>query len=970
MAVRASREKRTGNSGERAVSSAFDAIGWGVADNVRDDLGTDLIVMARDQQGSDLGLFVGVQVKTSRSELPRAVRDPAGDLVGWWFRDRDRDHVDAWIAHALPHLLVLHDLRAHISYWVHVTADAVISTGKGVRILVRAANTVDAAHQKDLLKVAASIRPPMAWEGTAWTGVASLPPRALLRHALVVPRLIAPHPNLRHSTAPTPAQMTALLVQARLSDAARFAAEHAEVPLFEEAASSPTWGWRFAGALAHRLTTGDTGGLPELVDTAPDAMSRAAAAVTATAGLLDDDRADEALTLLEAVLAREDAEPVDHAWLQIQHARVCAETGRVDDARAAALEVLTIGATHSADATATAIAGIAAELLFSTSDWGARNVADVITGVDTTAAWWRTETTSQGLSAVAERTFNRWARDTSIVWGGGDPANDRLLSASLMANHLGDHSQWRYLTGLLGRDALLRLDRDASADAARSGLALLRLAGDRQAVELAVRRLATDGPATAVTVALADIDLPRSTRTTGPTNLALLEHGGDLADAATADRSVTWLLQSLIDPVVFIHRTSPSYRVDHYLLKALAGVIPAASPGRQQQVAEHLAALVDVDDQVLATDWSRVAAALPTTAWVSDTAREAGQNANGHHEALGWTLLEVAARFDPAVHEQLIDGVRSGSPWAFVALGDPRGLSADLVEALIARLASQLTRQLTDAQGGASDKTLYDIGQTVTILNVWHPDLAVWDPLCELLADRWVSGAHKKGALRALASLVDRLPDDIRSRLVTIAAEVARAPGLADPFIGPDADATAAAAELLAALTPTGAVDPLLDLLAGNALHRQSAAGTAYRLTRPEDIGVLVSLARDPEPSVRATAAAALASLVAADRGGPLAAATLQRCVHDPGMSVALSVAAALANEVTRSPAADTVLDGLRLHPSAAVRHQVARAGSTRSSTSGRTPDSTSGSSEPVESLSPQPGGCIVGDASGSSGRK
>jgi hypothetical protein len=58
----------------------------------------------------------------------------------------------------------------------------------------------------------------------------------------------------------------------------------------------------------------------------------------------------------------------------------------------------------------------------------------------------------------------------------------------------------------------------------------------------------------------------------------------------------------------------------------------------------------------------------------------------------------------------------------------------------------------------------------------------------------------------------------------------------------------------------------------------------------PEDIGVLAALAQDAEPKVRATAAAALALLVAADRGGPVAAKALQRRLHDPGTSVPLSI--------------------------------------------------------------------------------
>jgi len=46
-----------------------------------------------------------------------------------------------------------------------------------------------------------------------------------------------------------------------------------------------------------------------------------------------------AVELLEAALARDESEPVDHAWLTLQHARMCAEVGRLDEARTAAISV-------------------------------------------------------------------------------------------------------------------------------------------------------------------------------------------------------------------------------------------------------------------------------------------------------------------------------------------------------------------------------------------------------------------------------------------------------------------------------------------------------------------------------------------------------------------------------------------------------------------------------------------------------
>jgi hypothetical protein len=925
MGMRASKRGQTGAAGVSAVSGAFERIGWGVVENSRHDVGTDLFVMARDLRLWDLGLVVGVQVKSGPTRFQQKKRDATGEVVGWWFSDRNRNHVDAWISHGLPHLLVLHDFATQGCYWVHITADAVVSTGKGVKILVLRAHTIDDAHRDALMQIAATLRPPMAWEGTAWTGAANLPPCDLLRYALIVPRLVAPHPNQGLQAILSPEQTVALLTQVRMSHLARYSHQHPSLPSLEEASTSPTWIWRLAGALAHRLTSGETSGLTPMVRDAPDSKSRAAAAAIAAAGLLEHARVDEAITVLEAVLARDDTEPVDHAWLRVQHARACAEVGRVEEARATALEVQAIRVTHPADVTATAIAGVAGDLLYRTSAWTTRNVADVITGADTTAAWWRSELTSDGLFAVAERTFRSWARDTSTIWAAEDRANDRLFAASLTANHLGDHQQWRSLTALRGRDALLRLDRNSNAEAARKGLAMLRVAGDRTALELAIGRVDTDGPAEAITLATAEIDLATSTQTTGPTNLTLLERGGDLADVDTADRSVIWLLDTLIDPAAFIGRTTPSYWLPQYILKALAGVVPAASLLSQRAVAERLAALADIQDQGLATAWADVAGALPSAAWEDETARQAVNNAAGHDRALRWRLVEVVARFDLAVRQELIDAARDGSMDALAALGDVSALPDDIVSDTINRLIGQLNDHVSQAHQGTFTQTVFDPGHTMAILNIWHPQLAEWDALCRLLADRSVSGAHKQGALRVLATSVDRLPDDVRQRLEPISLDIASQPGRADAFIA-KADATAAASELAAALGPDRGPDQLLDLMGGNGLHRQSAARAARRLGRPEDVGVLIALAADPDPAVRATAAAALAHLVATHLDGTIALAALRRCLRDPGTSVAVSIAAALASEATRSTAADAVLVELRSHRSAAVRRLVSDA--------------------------------------------
>lgn len=288
--MRATPQQQKAGAGVSEVSSAFERIGWGVAENARHDLGTDLWTMARDDRLFDLGLLVGVQVKAGPSYFNEPVRDAAGETTGWWFRDNDREHIDSWLSYTVPHVVVLHDLATRVSYWQHVTAATVVSTGQGAKILIPKVNTIDEEHQADLVRVAGTQRPPTAWEGSAWTGAADLKPRDMLRYALVVPRVVAPHPNVGYTERVSPAQVIAMLIQARLNDIEAIAQRHDEVPSLEEAPASNEWQWRFVGALAQRLTAGDIDALFTPVGDAPTPFERAAATATAAAGLLEEGR--------------------------------------------------------------------------------------------------------------------------------------------------------------------------------------------------------------------------------------------------------------------------------------------------------------------------------------------------------------------------------------------------------------------------------------------------------------------------------------------------------------------------------------------------------------------------------------------------------------------------------------------------------------------------------------------------------
>nr|WP_246222597.1 DUF4365 domain-containing protein [Phytoactinopolyspora limicola] len=906
------------------VSAAFVRLGWGSAANDRHDLGTDLFLAVRDERLFDLGLVVGAQVKAGATYF----NEPAYEserLRGWWFRDSDSKHIDAWLSHALPHLIVLHDLESRTSYWQHVTEDAVTRTGKGAKVLVPVENTVDESNRHALLAVAATARPVVALEGSAWTGSESVLPRDLLRYALIVPRLVAPHPNAGRRKGLVVEQAIAMLVLARVRALREIIEDDDDVPSLDEAADSRSWAWRLVGRLYRRLVSGDKDLLLPLIDEAPDAATRAAATVVAVEGLLEEGDADYALMVLEATLALDEASPVDYAWLRLQHARACAEIGRVDDARATAIDIQQIRVTHPEDVTASAIAGAAAVLLFNVSAWRTKDVADVITGMDTAANWWRTQKLAWGLGAQADRAFTAWSRDSSISLIGGDDARNNLLSASVLASYLGDHGGWRDSSGLLGKYILQGLDRDSDPEYFREGLDVLRWAGDAKALARAVTRIVADGPAAAVTAAASDIDLERSTRTTAPTNLALLGHGGDVLDEAAADRSIDWVMATLKTPESFVERTSPTYRVELKLIDTLAGIVLAASPAARSAVVEFLVALSG-QDQSCATSWARVVGALPDDAWNGSTAVLAGQKAPIHHDELRRPLLGIAARHDAAARQVLMVEAQQGSWHALTEIADLGVLRADAAANLVTEMASRVNRRISSAEKHSYELGMIDAGAGLALLNVTYPDVADWEPLLNLLAHPDVASADKRQPMWILAHHAEEIAAQIRPRLASIAATSAsNESGVISPF-GNSAGSRGPAWELALVL---GAFDEqtigpaVVSLLSGDTSDRSWVPHLLRRIPGPEAAAILVGLLQDPYPEVRGPAAAILAELVATGQRSNLAVEGLQHCMQDTGTRVALGIASTLSRLEAPTSTFSGILHNLRKHPSAKVRARI-----------------------------------------------
>lgn len=878
MALRAPATEATGTAGASQAKSNFERLGWGVAENSTHDLGTDLFLMARDDRRVDLGLLVGAQVKSGPSAFRRPETDDTGAVVGWWFPE-SAEHFNAWLGHSLPHLLVLQDLETHRSYWVHITPETVTWTGRGAKILVPAAAVVDHDNQPDLLAVATSQRPALAWEGSAWDGAQQLAPPDALRWALILPRLIAPHPNAGFPNDLTPEQCIALVALVRIEELSEDRRRGlGQTPTMLQAADGPDFRWQLVEGLYQFVHDGAVEPLVDLARTAVDAADMAGGAVIAAAALLESGQAERAISILERVLDLDNASAVDQAWLEAQLARSYAETGRLVEARDLALRVQALRQNFPHDASATALAGSAARLVFQISDFGAVDFTGIIAASDSTAAWWRTQVLSWGLVSEAKQHF--------VAWSGGTPSDSGwsdLRAAALIAGFSADHSGWRHAISLAGRHRLLLTDPTSDLAPIVDALDALRVAGDERNLEAAAKKVTLDGPAQAAASLTGRLDLTRSTRTSLQADLILLTVAGDVTAEGAADRQLAVLLALLADPSGLEKQLHPTFRAQVDMLKAVRGLVASVSRTARRDLVEQIVTLTPEKDQLNAQRWAGVIAALPRSCWTPTIAARAAARAGEHDWPLEYALLAVASPHLPQVRERLLEEAINNHFAAVDALGEVRDIPLDRADQLLHLSLANLAVARSDAEATGG----YAFGGTdwnwwLAVLSICFPDLADWDGLIGQISHPLTHPAHLTRTFQLLASHTQDIPVD---RLSALADAVDQRKLLPDPWGGTGVEAARWAS--LALRDAAGHDDVVPHLLMGSPDDRQNAALLIGRRRDRTWLPALVALAFDSNIAVRAVAAHAVGHWASREPGIDQLHLLIDRFIDDPGTRIA-----------------------------------------------------------------------------------
>ncbi|WP_143060612.1 tetratricopeptide repeat protein [Amycolatopsis tolypomycina] len=386
-----------------------------------------------------------------------------------------------------------------------------------------------------------------------------------------------------------------MVVEGRFHELETYSNLNPKNPTLEAAADSASWSWRFVAALATRMLADDADRLIAAIGDAERPEERTAATVAAAAALLGSGHVHDAVQLLADALEKDDAAPVDDAWLRIQHARACIELDDLEKARAAVAQAQRIRYTHPDDVTATAIVSIASLLTFRLADWGHGQLQDAIAGADTLAVWWRSSSVATGASAALNAQLDSWSRYPTAVIFDDKSAHNTLVTTAVLSSHLGDHSAWQNLEALTLSAQILQTDRDADPDQVRDLVSGLHNCGADRQLGRVVHRYVQDGPAAGVRSAAAGIDLRQPTRSTLMATLALLRSGGDVLDAETASNAVDWISGAIDNPAALVPASRWGGGLAFDLIDTLARLTRSAERSKINGIADRILALPPAD---------------------------------------------------------------------------------------------------------------------------------------------------------------------------------------------------------------------------------------------------------------------------------------------------------------------------------------------------------------------------------------
>ena len=633
----------------------------------------------------------------------------------------------------------------------------------------------------------------------------------------------------------------------------------------------------------------------------------------------------EALEVLDKLIAIDSLEPADYGWVLVQRARTRAEVGDVNGCRADATTAKKCLEGIKGDVTVSAFAAAASSQLSATREPKGLTESDfrgLTTAADHTVSWWRSLTTLWALNESVDSRFKSWADNRATVLFGEDREALYLFSAELMADLAGEHSTWRATSALGARQKLVRAAAsDDEQGLLTEGLDALRRSGDNQSLRSAITHLHRVGPIESVAKAVRMVPLNGWTHTTAAANFEALAQAGDLLDEQTATEFLIWSARIATgDSAEFSRTVRPMFSVEHYALKAVARLLPAASARGHTELARLIAVLPTPPPEPLDQDLAAVVNDIGFDL-VADSAHDAlwelcqrDQGPVGN-ALLGW----FGANGNALAHTQLKDRAVNGDFDALSVIGDVTAFDKAEAAGLIERVETMAAVRLSDAKNHRHSFGGFDTGSILTLLNLWFPEEASWDTVVALLTEPLVTTHDKRRMSHLISELSAQVPASVRSRLASNIEDIQRA----TPFFQEE-PGTGGIVLLLAlavgAISDDDAQAAVTKLALGSRRDRQDLAQLLGLGHCPQMQPMLATLVGDRHFEVRHASANAVGRLVASGSNTSLHV-LIREIAGKDGTGLPLALLAGLSKrDATLPEIGSEVAQQLQTHPSALVR--------------------------------------------------
>lgn len=138
-----------GNIGIDELSSAIRRIGYKFRRQFESDYGIDAHIEIREAGQYPTGKLIGVQVKADKSDCTETEKH--------YNFTSDYTHLNYWLNHSLPVIIVHYDTQKDILNWVHVVEDKIVRNEKSWSIKIPKRNIINASCKYELAKIAENV---------------------------------------------------------------------------------------------------------------------------------------------------------------------------------------------------------------------------------------------------------------------------------------------------------------------------------------------------------------------------------------------------------------------------------------------------------------------------------------------------------------------------------------------------------------------------------------------------------------------------------------------------------------------------------------------------------------------------------------------------------------------------------------------------------------------------------------------